>query len=172
MAIPVILQELLPDFSSGRQVRLENHSLPEEGVTEARELAIERRAYPGGSFVETQALGLSDDDLTLEGWLRLPHSNAAVGEAIRTVLLDFQRLARPIWLSWGDTWGRLVTLKRVEFPRQNQALRYRLLLAHLELAEESAPAPVVADPQAILRSLDNLGQRITVLEQIQRAVSL
>lgn len=163
---PIILQELLPDLSQGQRIQLMDHSLPESGIVEARELTLEQTHFPGGDAIDSQVMGVKDEDLKLSGWLRDQWSSLGFAAAARRQLLEMQTRRNPIWLSWGDTWGRLMQLRRVEFSHEVQGMRYTLTLAHLELAELAGTSVLVQAVTAGVRTLDMLDATLTNLQAI------
>lgn len=163
---PIVLQELLPDLSQGQRIQLSDHSLPESGIVEARELTLEQTWFPGGDAVDSQILGLTDEDLKLSGLLRDQWSSPGFAAAARRQLLELQARRNAVWLSWGDTWGRLMQLRRVEFSHEVQGMRYTLTLAHLELAELAGAPVLVQDSTAGVHTLDTLDATLTNLQAI------
>lgn len=164
---PILLQELIaPDLTPGQRIQLADHTLPESGIVEARELKMEQTLFPGGDYLDTQLLGLKDEDLEISGWLRDQWGSPGFAGAARRQLLELQTRRNPIWLSWGETWGRLVQLKRVEITHHVQGQQYRLTLAHLELAELAQTSVLTQTPADGPHSLDALGATSTSLQAI------
>lgn len=153
----VILQQLVPpDLHPGQVVRLEDHTMPDVGPVEAREQRLARLVYPGGVDVEVQQLGLSDEALELRGHLRDSWSTPGFALAARAALYQLQAAGHPIWLSYGQLWGRMVTLQRLEFAHDEAGMTYRLVLEHTDLAEDASGLLVYDDPQAPLLALDQV----------------
>lgn len=163
---PIILQELLPpNYAPGRRVELAEHNMPAAGIVESRELQLTQQVFPGSSYLDTQIMGLKDDDLTLTGWLRDAWNTGGFARAARQQLLALQQSGNPLWLSWGDTWGRAVLLRKVEFTHEVQGQRYSLTLTHLELAEQPTARAITQSPENSLLTLD---QVMVLLVEIQR----
>lgn len=173
MDAPIILQELLPPNNKpGIKVVLIDHSMPEEGTVEERELKVERKVYPGGNHVQVQQMGLEDHDLVLTGQLRDQWASPGFAEAARETLRDIQSRGNAVWLSWGDTWGRLVLLTGLKFSHTRQGMQYFLTLTHLELSEDLATSPQVQDPQEPLRALDEVAAELDTLSAVPRPPGL
>jgi hypothetical protein len=139
----VVLREL---GGAQRELRLEDTTLPEQGVVVETEQRTTATWYPGASTASVQVHGTKEAPIPFVGWLRdswlgLEGGAAEIGQQLRALSLGRQRCE----LSWGESLVRRGRVQRVRLEYTREAdIRYEFVFEPDE-ADESAVIAVAAN---------------------------
>ncbi|MEL6347805.1 MAG: hypothetical protein AAFV53_32165 [Myxococcota bacterium] len=156
----VVLRQL---EGTGREIRLEETTLPERGVAAEAQLRAQMTWYPGAGTASVQLFGTQEQPIVFRGWLR----DAWIGEqngalALAQQLRDMLLSQGLVELSWGFSFRRrgYITRVRPTFDREAD-IQYEVEFSPTETDEASI---IVQDAEALpLPSQASLADVLDVL---------